>query len=91
MTFMQKLEYIWMYYKVWLFGVLFLVAVIWLGITMYQGTHTKVLLNVAVIEGDSGKAEKLAEEFTEYAGISKKEASSLFPVPASLIPSSPAS
>ena len=73
MTSLQKLEYIWMYYKVWFFGVLVLVAAIWLGITMYQGTHTKVLLNVAVIEGDSGKAEKLAEGFTEYAGISKKE------------------
>lgn len=73
MTFWQKLEYIWMYYKVWLFVALALVGVIWLGITMYQGIHTKVLLNVVVVEGNSTKADKLAEEFTEYAGIHKKE------------------
>lgn len=69
MTFGKKMEYLWMYYKAWLVGFLFLGAAVWLGITMYRGTHTAVLLNVAVVGGDNNQAVQFAEEFAEYAGI----------------------
>lgn len=73
MTALQKLEYIWMYYKGWFLAVIVLVAAIWLGITMYEGSHTPVLLNVAIVEGDANKAETLGKKFSEDAGIQKKD------------------
>ena len=62
MTFGKKLEYLWMYYKAWFAGLLFLIAAVCLGITMYRGAHTTVLLNVAIVGGDNTRAVKFAEE-----------------------------
>ena len=59
MSFGKKLEYLWMYYKSWLFAAVILVGVICLGVSMYKGMHTKILLNAVVIGGDSQKAEWL--------------------------------
>ena len=53
MSVWKKLEYLWMYYKSWLFAAVILVGLICLGVTMYKGMHTKVLLNAVVIGGDS--------------------------------------
>lgn len=69
----KKLEYLWMYYKAWLVGFLFLLAAVWLGITMYLGMNTKVLLNVAIVGGDNNQAVSLAEDFAVYAGITEKD------------------
>lgn len=73
MTFGKKLEYLWMYYKSWLFAAAILVGLICLGVTMYKGMHTKILLNAVVIGGDSRKAEWLEEAFSQYAGIGEKD------------------
>ena len=73
MTFLQKAEYLWMYYKMWLFGAAAVIALIWLGVMMYKGAHTNVLLNVAVVGGDSQKAQQLAEDFAGYCGITDKD------------------
>lgn len=68
----KKLEYLWMYYKAWLVGFLFLLAAVWLGLTMYRNMNTEVLLNVAIVGGDSNQASALAEDFAAYAGITEK-------------------
>lgn len=73
MSIVKKLEYLWMYYKSWLFAALVLVGVICLGVSMYKGMHTKTLLNAVVIGGDSQKAEWLAESFAQYAGFEEKD------------------
>ena len=73
MTFLQKAEYLWMYYKIWLVGAVAVIALIWLGIMMYKGAHTNVLLNEAVVGGDSQKARELAEDFAGYCGITDKD------------------
>ena len=73
MTFLQKAEYLWMYYKIWLVGAAAVIALIWLGIMMYKGAHTNVLLNVAVVGGDSQKAQELAEDFAGYCGVTDKD------------------
>lgn len=49
----KKVEYLWMYYKIWLVILAVVIGVIYLGCTMYKGRHTTVLLNVAVTGGDS--------------------------------------
>ena len=73
MTLGKKLEYLWMYYKGWLAGALCLVLVVSVGVTMYKGMHTTVLLNAVVIGGDDLKAEWLMESFAQYAEIGEKD------------------
>ena len=73
MTLGQKIEYLWMYYKGWFAGALCLVLVICIGVSMYKGIRTKVLLNAVVIGGNDLKAEWLEESFAEYADISEKD------------------
>ena len=73
MTLGKKVEYLWMYYKIWLVILAVVIGVIYLGCTMYKGRHTTVLLNVAVTGGDSQKAEELNKDFCKYAGIDEKD------------------
>lgn len=73
MTLGQKIEYLWMYYKSWLVGAILIVGVIYLGITMYKGTHTEVLLNITVVGGNNLQTEWLEESFIEYAGIEPED------------------
>ncbi len=73
MTLGKKLEYLWMYYKGWLAGALCLVLAVSVGVTMYKGMHTTVLLNAVVIGGDDLKAEWLMESFAQYAEIGEKD------------------
>ena len=45
----KKVEYLWMYYKIWLVILAVIIGVIYLGCTMYKGRHTTVLLNLSLI------------------------------------------
>ena len=69
----KKIEYLWMYYKIWLAVFAAVIGVIYLGVTMYKGRHTTVLLNVAVTGGSPEQAEQLSKDFCQYAGIEKKD------------------
>ena len=73
MTFGKKLEYLWMYYKGVLFGAVILVCLISIGITMYKGAHTTVLLNAVIVGGDNLKAEWLEESFAQYADVEEED------------------
>lgn len=73
MTAGKKIEYLWMYYKGWLIGAVCVALVICLGVMMYKGRHTTVLLNVIVVGGDNLKAEWLVQSFSQYADISEKD------------------
>lgn len=73
MSFKKKLEHLWTYYKAWFAGILILAAAVGIGVMMYRGIHTTVLLNIAVVGGDSNQAEKLAEDFARYAGLSEED------------------
>ena len=69
----KKMEYLWMYYKTWFAGLLILFAAAGIGIMMYRGMHTTVLLNVAVVGGDHNQAVEFAQDFARYAGVTKKD------------------
>lgn len=73
MSFGKKTEYLWMYYKGVLFGAVILVLVICIGVTMYKGAHTTVLLNAIIVGGNDLKADWLEESFVEFADIQKKD------------------
>ena len=65
----KKVEYLWMYYKIWLVILAVIIGVISLGCTMYKGSPTTVILNLAFPGVDSHKAEELNKDFCKYAGI----------------------
>lgn len=69
----KKLEYLWMYYKGVLAGAVILILLVCIGVSMYRGMHTTVLLNVIVVGGNDLKAEWLEESFAQYADISEKD------------------
>ena len=46
----QKLEYLWMYYKVWLLVPIGIALLVWVGVTMYRSKTEEVLLNVVMLE-----------------------------------------
>lgn len=73
MTLGKKIEYLWMYYKSWLVGAILIIGVICVGVTMYKGIHTKVLLNITIVGGNNLQAEWLEESFSEYAGIEPED------------------
>ena len=63
MNFMEKLDYIWTYYKLWFAGALAVVALIYLGFTMYQGMQKNEVVSVAIL-GANMDADQIA--FSSY-------------------------
>lgn len=53
MNFPQKVDYIWTYYKILLFIPLAIFAAVYFGYHIYLSSHENVLLNVAIVGGNS--------------------------------------
>ena len=71
MTGKEKLEYLWMYYKIWLLVPVAVIAAIYLGVTMYRGMNEEILLNLVVVDGLADDYEGLESEIWEYLGAEK--------------------
>lgn len=64
----KKLEYIWMYYKAAIFGVVLFIAAIFIGHDIYQNAQIKDILNVYAVNGvllDTEALEAQAMEILE--------------------------
>lgn len=75
LSFGGKIEYIWMYYKSWFAVLAIAAALIYIGISMYQGSRENILLNVAIVGGNSQDTEgiqSLEKEMKEWLGASGK-------------------
>lgn len=68
----EKIEYLWMYYKIWLFVALLAVGCICIGYQMYRGMHENIIVNVAIVGGGGLNTAEVEEGFKDYAGITKK-------------------
>lgn len=73
MTLKEKIEYLWMYYKVYLLIPVVIVALIVVGMQMYHGMTEKVLLNLAILGGDNIDRSGLDKEITELLGTGDKK------------------
>lgn len=73
MTLKEKIEYLWMYYKVYLLIPVVIVALIVVGMQMYNGMTEKVLLNLAILGGDNIDRTGLEKEVTELLGTGDKK------------------
>ena len=67
----EKLEYLWMYYKIWLLVPVAVIVAIYLGVTMYRGMNEEILLNLVVVDGLADDYEGLESEIREYLGAEK--------------------
>lgn len=57
----KKIEYLWMYYKVWLLIPILIIAAIYLGVTMYRGQQMNVVANVVIVGGNAMNEESMEE------------------------------
>lgn len=73
MTWKEKIEYIWMYYKGYLLIPVILAVLVVIGTQMYQGMTEKVLLNIAVLGGSTTEREELEKELTTLLGTGDKK------------------
>lgn len=75
MTRREKLEYLWMYYKAWLLVPVILIAVICLGVQIYQSRTTEVLLYLTVTDlyTEDQDFTDLEDTFKDYIGADGKK------------------
>lgn len=71
----KKLEYIWMYYKAVIFGVIFLVAAVFIGWDIYQNAQIRNILSVYVVNGGMMDTQPLQEQAMELLAANEKKES----------------
>lgn len=71
----KKLEYIWMYYKAAIFGVIFLVAAVFIGWDIYQNAQIRNILSVYVVNGGMMDTQPLQEQAMELLSANEKKES----------------
>lgn len=64
----KKLEYIWMYYKPVIFGVIAAIALVFGVRDYYEGLKVKTVLSVAVVDSRIEDTDSTAEEIKEQLG-----------------------
>ncbi len=75
MTWKEKIEYLWMYYKIWLVVLALVIAAICTGVQMYHGITEEVLLNVTIVDGGNVDRTGLEKDVKELLGAKKKNQS----------------
>ncbi len=71
MTWGERIQYLWAYYKIWLAALIAVIFVVWIGVTSWQNSQMVVLLSVAVADttlDSSEGAEKMEEDLIAYLG-----------------------
>ncbi len=71
----KKLEYIWMYYKAVIFGVIFLVVAVFIGWDIYQNAQIRNILSVYVVNGGMMDTQPLQEQAMELLAANEKKES----------------
>ena len=71
----KKLEYIWMYYKAVIFGVIFLVAAVFIGWDIYQNAQIRNILSVYVVNGGMMDTQPLQDQAMELLAANEKKES----------------
>lgn len=71
----KKLEYIWMYYKAVIFGVIFFIAAVFIGWDIYQNAQIKNILSVYVVNGGMMDTKPIQEQAMELFEANEKKES----------------
>lgn len=60
-----KLEYIWMYYKVAIFGAIGFIALIFIGVDLYQNAQKETVLSISVFDAGTSNVDTFSEGIRE--------------------------
>lgn len=60
-----KLEYIWMYYKAAIFGVIGFIALIFIGVDLYQNAQKETVLSISVFDAGTSNVDTFTEGIRE--------------------------
>ena len=69
MTLMGRIEYIWMYYKIVFVIIALVIAVVYVGVHMYQGMRENLLVSIVIVDGNNlgeAETERLEGEVKEW-------------------------
>ncbi|OUP79520.1 hypothetical protein B5F07_21890 [Lachnoclostridium sp. An169] len=75
MTFRQKIEYLWTYYKIWLVVLLAVIMVGSIIVTMVQNAMKVELLSIAIVDADMNAQEqidRMTDDLLDYIGTGDK-------------------
>lgn len=68
----KKLEYIWMYYKPAIFGFIGFIALIFLGMDLYQNAQKETVLAISVVNAGNVDSEAVAQDIKALLGTEDK-------------------
>lgn len=72
--FKDRIEYVWTYYKQWLFGALLLIALICAGADISKSKNQEILVGTAVAGASADYQKELQQTVKEWIGSENKEA-----------------
>lgn len=72
MSLKEKIEYLWMYYKIWLAVPAAVIVAVYTGVQMYHGMNEEIMLNVTIINGKNMERTAFGEEIRKLLGAEKK-------------------
>lgn len=68
MGFGKKLEYIWMYYKAAILGIVLVIFLIFTGVSIYQNAQIKTILTLYTVNSSMYDSEALSQEIAQELG-----------------------
>lgn len=68
MTLLQKIDYLWTYYKIWLLVPVGIGVVIYMGCSIYRTKTENILVNAVVVGSTLRSTEELSQDVKEYMG-----------------------
>lgn len=68
MTLLQKIDYLWTYYKIWLLVPVGIGIVIYMGCSIYRTKTENILVNAVVVGSTLRSTEELSQDVKEYMG-----------------------
>lgn len=68
----KKLQYLWMYYKIYLFGAIALVGLICLGVNLYHHAQMETVLSISVVDGGDFNASNVEKNILQVLDTDNK-------------------
>ena len=72
MTLLQKIDYLWTYYKIWLLVPIGIGVVIYIGCSAYRASRENELVSTIVVGSVARETNEIQEEIKEYMGKTGK-------------------
>ena len=72
MTLIQKIDYLWTYYKIWLLVPVVIGCVVYVGCSIYRAQNENVLVNTVIVGSTLQTTDKVEQEIKDYMKKDKK-------------------